>query len=233
MDYISHEDYKDLMGKFQKKTPKGLLKEEMEEGNAFTAALAKAKKGEKVHVDGGEVTDTSDYDDPSVKEYGYADNYPGSFGYREGMHTPPLQATGQTIDTVENTVTNPPYGFEVLSPDEKKQLKEYLESMKTIKQEVAKLLGKAGKKLKEDGDTTGLVMHTEAEKEQKPSSKSAQDLKPGDIITSGEEVIGLQHGAKGPGDRVRDMSKVTIKLKKGGKERVAVWGKHTKIGIKS
>ena len=66
MSYISHEDYKNLMGKFQKETPKGMLKESVEEGNAFTAALAKTKKGDKAKVDGKEITDTSNYDDPSV-----------------------------------------------------------------------------------------------------------------------------------------------------------------------
>jgi hypothetical protein len=128
MSYISHEDYKNLMSKFQANSPKRMLKEGwnydqegeehsisiendlenrfvkgeidkdtlenalvyvsnhdydlysdnldadyvlqqvakgMKEGNAFTAALAKTKKGEKVKVDGEEITDTSDYDDPS------------------------------------------------------------------------------------------------------------------------------------------------------------------------
>lgn len=84
MSYISHEDYKNLMSRFQADSPKGVLKEAVEEGNAFTAALAKTKKGEKAKVGDKEITDTSDYDDPSVKEYGYADNYPGSRGYKEG-----------------------------------------------------------------------------------------------------------------------------------------------------
>jgi len=240
------------MSKFQEETSKGMLKESMEEGNAFTAALAKAKKGEKVKVDGEEITDTSNYDDPSVKEYSYTDNYPGSWGYKEGeekeddveegLHTPPLQATeptvdvneeedsevyipnednfkvkiedkiytaqyhnheeGESIDLVsddgdkiegkvkevspdgdltitllakeglhmpplqatgqslkENTVANPPYGFDVLSPDERKQLKEYIDSIKTIQKEIARLAAKAGKKVKvEGGDMTGRMM---------------------------------------------------------------------------
>lgn len=75
----------------------------------------------------------------------------------EGLKPAPMQATGQSIS--ENTVANPPYGFDVLSPDERKQLKEYIESIKTIKKEIAKLAAKAGKKVKtEGGDTTGLVM---------------------------------------------------------------------------
>jgi len=98
MSYISHEDYKDLMSRFQANSPKGVLKEAVEEGNAFTAALAKTKKGDKAKVDGKEITDTSNYDDPSVKEYGYADQppagtpastqYPEAWSFREGMDHP-------------------------------------------------------------------------------------------------------------------------------------------------
>lgn len=53
-----------------------------------------------------------------------------------------------------------PFGFSVLSPDERKQLKEYIESIKTIKKEIAKLAAKAGKKINtEGGDMTGLMMN--------------------------------------------------------------------------
>ena len=83
-------------------------------------------------------------------------------GVQEGLHMPPLQATGQTIVANEDQA---PYGFSVLSPDERQQLKEYINSIKTIKEEITKLTAKAGKKLKEGdlgGDRTGLVM-TKAE----------------------------------------------------------------------
>ena len=60
----------------------------------------------------------------------------------EGLHMPPLQATGQTIMANEDQA---PFGMSVLSPDERKQLKEFIESYKTIKKEIATLLEKAGK----------------------------------------------------------------------------------------
>jgi hypothetical protein len=60
----------------------------------------------------------------------------------EGLHMPPLQATGQTIMANEDQA---PFGMSVLSPDERKQLKEFIESYKTIKKEIASLLEKAGK----------------------------------------------------------------------------------------
>ena len=323
MSYISQEDYKNLMSKFQKETPKGILKEALDDvgeedkdpdndGTPYTASdkyILKRRKAISKAVKG------------DVDEYGYADNYPGSWGYRqednsgdksfdfhkaaiesasgdkishieyddydekiywstknpyvnyyiggdeqiikydgktgerypigdlknydmeEGLHTPPLQATGPTVSvnegedneiyipnenhfkvkvkgklykamyhnheegdsidlvsdnggkikgkvkkvspdgdltiilpaeeglhmsplqaTGQTAVTNEdqaPYGFSVLSPDERKQLKEYIESIKTIKKEIAKLTDKAGKKVKEGdlgGDRTGLMM---------------------------------------------------------------------------
>jgi hypothetical protein len=76
----------------------------------------------------------------------------------EGLHMPPLQATGETVGVTEQQA---PFGFSVLSPDERQQLKEYINSIKTIKEEIAKLTAKAGKKVKEGdlgGDRTGLVM---------------------------------------------------------------------------
>ena len=246
MEYISHEDFKSLMGKFQKETPKGVLKEALD---------PVGKEDDDIDND-GDVDKTDKYLHKrrkavgkaikgDVDEYGYADNYPGSWGYREekemeeGLHMPPLQATGPTIDTVEedifklpirkdtskldydpdasrfepdymktpgedddddednfdlddddfeissseelpkhfrkavaadksrfpflkeNAVSNPPFGFDVLSPDERKQLKEYIESIKTIKKEIAKLTAKAGKNVKSEdlgGNRTGLVM---------------------------------------------------------------------------
>ena len=159
MEYLSHQDYTDLLKRLQGSTSKGVLRENVEEGNAFTAALAKAKKGEKVKVGGKEITDTSNYDNPSVEEYAYTDNYPGSWGYREGLNPAPMQATGQTISTVEEDSTKPSMGFGALTPTEREQLEEYIESMKTIKREIVKLAEKAGKKVKmEGGDMTGLTM---------------------------------------------------------------------------
>jgi len=307
MSYISHEDYKNLISCFQADTSKGILKEAVEEGNAFTAALAKTKKGDKFQIGGKEITDTSGYDDPSVKEYGYADNYPGSRGYREGkevdddselvdlitrytkddpeklagmdpqawpdhvlanlerdkdyqaykqkhqkegLNPAPLQATGPTISTVEEDYMEPfklpkrtdtskldydpdasrfepdymkaageedddedeenfdfdeddiisssddisksfkksiardkerypflrenqaSYSFSTLSPDENKQLSEYIDSIKTIKKEIAKLATKAGKKVKaEGGDMTGRTMNRSVTSEASSNEK--------------------------------------------------------------
>ena len=273
MSYISHEDYKKLMTQFQKETPKGMLKE----------ALDPVGKEDSDIDNDGDVDKTDKYllkrrkavgkaigkgrmmKEDEVEEYGYADNYPGSWGYKEGkeddveegLHMPPLQATGPTIDTVEedhmenpfrlpkrtdtskldydpdasrfepdymktpgeddddedefefddeddiisasddiptsfkravagdrdrypflreNTVANPPFGFDVLSPDETKQLKEYIESVKTIQKEIAKLTAKAGKKVKvEGGDMTGLTMTSSTVSEKKEESKKEHE----------------------------------------------------------
>lgn len=69
-----------------------------------------------------------------------------------------------------------PYGFEALSPDEKKQLKEYIESVKTIKKEIAKLAAKAGKKVKvEGGNMTGLTMTSSTVSEKKGESEKEHE----------------------------------------------------------
>jgi hypothetical protein len=68
MEYISHEDYKKMLGSFGKKAPKAQLNEGLEkEGNAFTAGLAKTKKGGEFEVGGKKFKDKTNYD-ASLKE---------------------------------------------------------------------------------------------------------------------------------------------------------------------
>ena len=63
MEYISHEDYKKMLGSFGKKAPKAQLNEGLEkEGNAFTAGLAKTKKGGEFEVGGKKFKDKTNYD---------------------------------------------------------------------------------------------------------------------------------------------------------------------------
>lgn len=63
MEYISHEDYKKMLTSFGKEVPKAKLNEGLEkEGNAFTAGLAKAKKGQEFKVGNKEFTDRTNYD---------------------------------------------------------------------------------------------------------------------------------------------------------------------------
>ena len=84
MSYISQEDYKNLMSKFQKETPKGILKEALDDVG---------KEDDDIDND-GDVDKTDKYllkrrkaiskaVKGDVDEYGYADNYPGSWGYRQ------------------------------------------------------------------------------------------------------------------------------------------------------
>jgi hypothetical protein len=84
MEYIDHSDYKKALDAFKKGSNKKKLNESVEEGNAFTKALAKTPKGGKFKVGSKSFKDKSGYDDPNVQEYQYTDNYPGSWGYREG-----------------------------------------------------------------------------------------------------------------------------------------------------
>ena len=114
--------------------------------------------------------------------YGYSDeDWPSEFvtalaqemkGMAEGLHMPPLQATGQTIVTNEDQA---PFGMSVLSPDERNQLKEYITHYKTIKSEIAKLLEKAGK--------SGKIMESLEEDEAVPAERKAKYNDPTTVPT--------------------------------------------------
>ena len=252
MSYISHTSYTKMLEAFGKQSTKGILKEDIKkEGNAFTAGLAKTKKGgefkvgnkkfkDKTNYDAsikeemieGEYDTTDRYDQPydifyingepyvesidmyqfgdqvaypnqkiafkekgrwvkavvtsikgddrhhfnglklrvadpgtrsdgdyrmdeegEVDEYRFDQMYPDDPGPFEGLNPAPLQAIGQTIMRKEST----DYNFSVLSQTERDQLKEYIKSLKTIKEEINKLMGKA-KGVEEGGDMTNLLM---------------------------------------------------------------------------
>lgn len=103
-EYISHVDFKKMMENFKNGTPKKMLKEGLEkEGNAFTAGLAKAKKGQEFKIGDKEVKDTSNYDS-SMEEASYTDNYEGSWGYREGKVKESHEGNDQWYDAFSDTL---------------------------------------------------------------------------------------------------------------------------------
>jgi hypothetical protein len=217
---------------------------------------------------------------------------------KEGLNPAPMQATGQTM---ENSIANPPMGFAVLPPGDREQLREYINTIKTVQKEIKKILAKAGKKVNmEGGDNTGKVLaptmeahgssHEEIEKieakidpklyqasmklvsalkqagltnaeigmfikhEAEEAGKEAvmgqydlpestqpegtdkkkvpaQNIKKGDVmIGTGEKVLNVWSGAKGMSGKL-DMSRVTVKLEKDGKERIGLWRKNTEVGV--
>jgi hypothetical protein len=80
MEYISHEDYKKMLGSFGKEVPKRTLTEGLEqEGNAFTAGLAKTKRGGEFKVGNKSFKDRTNYDAP-VNEYQFDQMYPDDPG---------------------------------------------------------------------------------------------------------------------------------------------------------
>jgi hypothetical protein len=80
----------------------------------------------------------------------------------EGLNAPPFKATAGTVQNVKEDLNR----FSVLSPDERKQLKELIETAKTVKGEISKLVGKA-----KDG---GKMMEaTAAEDEKVPAARKA------------------------------------------------------------
>ena len=100
----------------------------------------------------------------SVKEYQFDQMYPDDPGpfegredvcpvckqdpcvcnMKEGLNLPSkdMQATSATIQSVKEDGQNAAYNFSVLSPSERDQLREYINSIKTIKEEINKLVSK-------------------------------------------------------------------------------------------
>lgn len=94
-------------------------------------------------------------------------------GVAEGLNAPPFKATAGTVQNVkEDTDANPPFGFSVLSPDERKQLRELIETAKTVKGEISKLVGKA----KGGGE---MMEATAAEDEKVPAERKPTYNEPG------------------------------------------------------
>ena len=190
MEYISHEDYKKMLGSFGKEAPKKALnemhtmekhdgatefhklpvdiEEDLEkEGNAFTAGLAKTKKGGEFKVGNKSFKDRTNYDAP-VNEYQFDQMYPDDPGPFEGIddrlkeflaresdemeediNLPSSQSTGPSIEERRRPLSH-------LSPEERDQLRQYVETIKTVKEQINKMVGKSG--MEEGGDMTGLVM---------------------------------------------------------------------------
>ena len=155
-EYISHEDYKKMLKGFGKQTPKRKLTEGLEkEGNAFTAGLAKTRHGGSFKVGDKTVKDTSNYD-AELEEYQFDQMYPDDPGpfesddMEEGINSAPMQATGQTIVANESRLAH-------LTSEEMDQLKQYAESIKTIKEQIMKMVNKKPE-MEEGGNMTGLVM---------------------------------------------------------------------------
>ena len=268
MEYISHEDYKRMLGSFGKEAPKKALNEMHtmqkddgpsefqrlpadfdegleKEGNAFTAGLAKTRRGGEFKVGDREFTDRTNYDAPieetdsmvdtkltkiaglykdkaikheeiekivdaltgqgheinvryvqeflknhdiQLDEYQFDQMYPddpGPFegkdvddmikeflvreddtnweaidndeanenetdnGIEEEINLPSSQPTGASLEERERPLAH-------LTAEERDQLRQYVETIRTVKEEISKMVNKSG--MEEGGDMTGLVM---------------------------------------------------------------------------
>ena len=184
MNYIDPVSYNELLNKFAKGTPKGILKENyidlvplnhlneyMEEEEVENPGKYAGGPRSAFDKDGDGVPDGADKDpaDGSKQE--------------EGIHLD--KVTGPTTTTVEGR-----YDFKALSPDEREQLKEYINSIKTIKAEVKKLMEKAT--IVEGGNTTDLVMTPEGPK---MSDEEAEEMikKHEDEKAQADAVAGSTH----------------------------------------
>ena len=97
----------------------------------------------------------------------------------EGLNPAPFQATGPTIQTVEAK-----HDIAKLKSEERDQLKQYIETIRTVKEEISKMLNKT--KMKEGGDNTNLIM--------KPSTVSEDETgEGGDKHEAIEKALGPKH----------------------------------------
>lgn len=97
----------------------------------------------------------------------------------EGLNPAPFQATGPTIQTVEAK-----HDIAKLKSEERDQLKQYIETIRTVKEEISKMLNKT--KMKEGGDNTNLIM--------KPSTVSEDETgEGGDKHEAIEKALGAKH----------------------------------------
>jgi hypothetical protein len=87
--------------------------------------------------DDHDADDEDQYTDSSSSDY-YDDDRDNM--WEEGLNAPPFQATAGTVQNVKEQA---PFGLSVLSPDEQKQLKEYISSVREIKKAIQELVGKA------------------------------------------------------------------------------------------
>jgi hypothetical protein len=126
------------------------------------------KAKQSVKIDTG---DFDDHDTDDEKQYTYSnkrgsssksyDDYASDMGFEEGLNAPPFQATAGTVQNVKEQA---PFGLSVLSPDEQKQLREYISSVKEIKKAIQELVGKAK-------NGKGMMEATAAEDEKVPAAR--------------------------------------------------------------
>ena len=119
-------------------------------------------------------------------------------GVAEGLNAPPFQATAGTVQNVKEDQA--PFGLSVLSPDEQKQLREYVNSVREIKKAIQELVGKAKNGMMEasdekgepGGNRTDLIMTpavTSEAKAKNPSlEKKVKDLMAKDKLTRREAL---------------------------------------------
>ena len=113
-EYISHEQYTDMLKNFGKSTPKGLLKENLEkEGNAFTAGLAKTPKGGEFKVGNKQFKDKTNYDAPIKEDGSEGVEVIGHLGgnvYK--IRTVEGEEVDLEFDEEVGEEVDPPYGYE-------------------------------------------------------------------------------------------------------------------------
>jgi len=162
MNYIDQAEYSKLVQNFGKQASKEVLKEGYvdlkpinlqefdSEEDAKKAVSLKEKK--KLHGGQGEIAAAAPPED-EITGADFLALKAKKAAKKEGIHLG--EPTGPTITTVESK-----HNFKQLSVEERKQLKEYIGSLKEIKKAIKELVGKASM---QERDNTNLVLAQEAD----------------------------------------------------------------------
>jgi flagellar biosynthesis chaperone FliJ len=155
-----------------------------------------------------------------VAEYAHMQKFVNELEKIKAAHSKLAEMLNNQISEVEGKVAS-----------ETEKIKEMMGLIEKAKKPAAKKDDKKAEKKddkKEDkkDDKKKAKELDEASYKVSPDAISAQDLKKGDILGSGEKVVSVSAGARTPS------GKVEVTLEKNGKERTSLWNKNTKVTVK-
>ena len=173
MSYIDQSDYKSLLNKFAQGTQKQKLQEnyvDLKPINTFEGAITSFAPAYKEYDNMRSMEEAGGVGMNSVKN-GFdknpkvtkADFIPAK--KNEGLYGDGPHATG--------------YQLENLSLEEKKELKDYVDSIKITKKAIQELLAKAKAPKMEGGDTTGKDLNLASDEPTQTPEQPAANITPG------------------------------------------------------
>lgn len=189
MSYIDQSDYKSLLNKFAQGTQKQKLQENYidlmpinnlsEYSSPMVMSTNDAKYAgsmEEAGIKNPGKYEPKPYDLDGDGVPNKADKFPKDGAKHEGLDgnsQSGMHATGPTIQTVEGL------SLGNLSLEERTELKNYVDSIKTTKKAIQELLAKAKAPKMEGGDTTGKDLNLASDEPTQTPEQPAANITPG------------------------------------------------------